>query len=148
MRSTLHKGRQVTMSASIAQPGASLSGLGVPASFTVGLGVLQPSGGTTILSGSDAIDTRSGDRSCAEAESFCSSTLSFSRADAEQERRSTIQLFASNQGELAAYSTSPNSQASQYRQGHLGAFHRPGRYHRSRSLSIKALILGIQGEWV
>ncbi len=83
MRSTLHKGGQVMMSASIARwELRSAAWLFLPL-ITVGLDVRHACGGATTLSGSDAINTGSGDRSCAEAESFCSSTLPFCRADAK-----------------------------------------------------------------
>src|SRR5580658_4347867 len=56
-------------------------------------------GGTTILCDSNALNPRAGDRSCTEAKSFGSPPQSFCRPDAKQERRSEIQLSASNRDE-------------------------------------------------
>src|ERR1700730_3924349 len=66
---------------------------------TPGFDIRRDFGGTTILCESDAINARAGDQSCLEAKSFCSPPQSFCRAGAKQERRSEVQLSASNQGE-------------------------------------------------
>src|SRR4029077_12929778 len=78
---------------------AALSGLVFLASISDRFDIWHAGGGTRIISDSDAINTRAGNRSCAEAESFSSSSLALCRADGEQERRSAVQLFTTNQGE-------------------------------------------------
>jgi hypothetical protein len=95
---TTRKG-QIMKSGSCSTPRASRSSQAVLAFGTPGFDIRHEFCGATIPCESDAFNARAGDQSCPEAKSLYSPPQSFCRADAKQERRSKIQLPASNQGE-------------------------------------------------